>query len=100
MKAVVILDDTIEDIAAGREFYEERATRLGDYFGSSILNDVASLGDLHGFHSRRYNYFWMLATKFPFGIYYAISEERVEVHADLDQRERPSPTRRKPQKRS
>jgi hypothetical protein len=100
MKSVVILDDALEDIAAGRAFYDDRATGLGEYFVSSILKDVASLGDLHGFHSRRYDYYWMLATKFPFGIYYAISGERVEVHAVLDQRARPATIRRKLQKRS
>lgn len=100
MKRVIILDEAIEDIEKGRIFYDKQAAGLGDYFAASILEDAASLANLHGFHSRRHGYHWMLGTKFPYGIYYKPSEKGIEVHAILDQRSRPSTLQRKLKKRS
>jgi hypothetical protein len=92
MKPVIILDEAIEDIEKGRIFYDKQAAGLGDYFAASILEDVASLANLHGFHSRRHGYHWTLGTP-P-------SEKGIEVHAILDQRSRPSTIQRKLKKRS
>jgi hypothetical protein len=100
MKLVIILDEALEDVEKGRIFYDKQAAGLGDYFAGSILEDVASLVNLHGYHSRRNGYHWMLGTKFPYGIYYTASENGIEVHAILDQRARPSTIQRKLKKRS
>jgi hypothetical protein len=99
MKAVVILDEAFEDLENAHEFYEDQEPGLGDYCVTSLLRDAATLADLHGFHSRRYGFHWMLGTKFPFGLYYLIEAERVVVYAILDQRSRPSSIRRRLKKR-
>jgi hypothetical protein len=99
MKPVVILDEAFEDLENAHEFYEDQEPGLGDYCVTSLLRDAATLSNLHGFHSRRYSFHWMLGTKFPFGLYYLVEPERVVVSAILDQRSRPSSIRRRLRKR-
>jgi hypothetical protein len=40
---VVILEDAVEDLESGVQFYESCATGVGDYFLDSILSDLDSL---------------------------------------------------------
>jgi plasmid stabilization system protein ParE len=95
MKPVIILDEALEDLEKAHEFYEDQEPGLGDYCITSLLRDAASLSNLHGFHSRRYGFHWMLGTKFPFGLYYLVEEKSVVVYAILDQRSRPSRIQRR-----
>lgn len=99
MKPVVILDEALEDLERAYDFYEDQDIGLGDYCVTSLLADAGSLADLHGFHSRRYGFHWMLGTKFPFGLYYLVESDAVVVYAILDQRSRPSAIRRRLKKR-
>jgi len=40
---VVILEDAVEDVESGAQFYESCVTGVGDYFLDSILSDLDSL---------------------------------------------------------
>jgi len=44
----------------------------------------------HGIHQRHWNCFRMLASRFPFGIYYVEAEQETRVVAVLDLRRSPS----------
>jgi len=89
MKKVVVLDDAAKDIEMGRDFYENLDPGAGDYFTESILSDLVKLSKTSGIHPIVFGYYRMLATKFPFAIYYQTNKKRTEVVAILDLRRNP-----------
>jgi plasmid stabilization system protein ParE len=89
MKKVVVLIDAAKDIEKGRDFYNSIDPGAGDYFVRSILSDLDKLSQISGVHPTFFGYHRMLATKFPFAIYYHINEKRIEVVAVLDLRGNP-----------
>jgi hypothetical protein len=89
MKSVVVLADAAEDIEFGRDFYDSQEIGIGDYFSDSILSDIESLALFHGIHSKHFGFHRMLATRFPFGIYYDETFSEVQVFAVLDLRRDP-----------
>ena len=89
MEKVVVLNDAAADIELGRDFYENLDPGAGDYFTKSILSDLDKLSKLSGIHPVVFGYYRMLATKFPFAIYYRTNEKRTEVVAVLDLRRSP-----------
>jgi len=52
MKAQV-LDEAIDDLAAGYRFYQQQAERLGSYFLDTLLSDIQSLSLYAGVDGRR-----------------------------------------------
>ena len=78
-----------EDLQRAKLFYDEQDVFLGDYFIDSIFVDLNSLRFYSGIHEKHFEYYKMLAKRFPFAIYYDIEEERVVVHAILDTRQDP-----------
>jgi hypothetical protein len=89
MKSVVVLEDAAEDIELGRDFYDSQQLGIGDYFSDSILSDIESLALFHGIHSKHLGFHRMLASRFPFGIYYDETPSEVQVFAVLDLRKDP-----------
>jgi hypothetical protein len=89
MKPVVILTDAVEDIEFGRDFYDSQQIGIGDYFSDSILSDIESLALFHGIHSKHFGLYRMLASRFPFGIYYDETSSEVHIFAVLDLRKDP-----------
>ena len=89
MKKVVILTDAATDIEKGRDFYNSIDPGAGDYFVRSILSDLDKLPEISGVHPIVFGYHRMLATKFPFAIYYQSNEKGIEVVAILDLRRNP-----------
>ena len=83
MRRVVVL-------AEAQRFYDEREAGVGDYCVASLLADIASLGLFHGIHRRHHGCFRLLASRFPFGIYYLEAENETRVVAVLDLRRHPS----------
>ena len=79
-----------EDLQRGKDFYDEQALYLGDYFIDSIFVDLESLSFYGGIHEQYFGFYKMLAKRFPFAIYYDIEEDIVVVHAILDTRQNPS----------
>lgn len=86
---IEIREEAREDLIAGFQFYEEQAAGLGQYFLDCIFTDVDALRQFAGVHEFVDGYQRMLAKRFPFAIYYAISGESVRISAILDCRRDP-----------
>ena len=63
---------------------------MGDYCVSSLVADIESLALFHGIHRQQHGCFRMLASRFPFGIYYLETQHETRVVAVLDLRRNPS----------
>lgn len=79
------------DILDGFHFYESQEAGLGAYFLENIYTDIDSLASYAGIHLKPYKDFHrLLSKKFPFAIYYSISNETAFVHAVVDCRRDPA----------
>jgi hypothetical protein len=90
MRRVVVLQEAAEDIETARAFYDMCELGVGDYFVDSLIADIESLSLLHGIHALHFGCYRMLATRFPFGIYYLDEKNETQVIAILDLRREPS----------
>ncbi len=91
--AVTLLEESIDDIKAGKRFYEEREPGIGSYFADSTMADISSLRLHAGIHSIRFGYHRMLVKRFPFAVYYEKREMEARVVAVLDMRQNPESIR-------
>jgi len=82
-----------------RGFYDAQEPGIGDYCVTSLLGDIESLVLYHGFHRKQFGCFRMLASRFPFGVYYLDVARETRVIAVLDLRREPSWIRRKVSRR-
>ena len=88
---VQILDTAEEDLVEGFWFYERQQPGLGAYFLNSIYADLHALEETAGVHRIVYkNYHRALATRFPFALYYSLSEQTAFVRAIVDCRRDPT----------
>jgi plasmid stabilization system protein ParE len=90
LKRVIILADAAEDIEAARDFYEAQEPGIGEYCVDSLLADIESLGLFSGIHPLHFEFHRMLASRFPFGIYYREVGKETQVFAVLDLRRDPN----------
>ena len=90
---VILLDEAVKDIEAGRDFYEKREEGIGEYFVHSLLSDITSLRLFAGIHPVHCGYMRMLSKRFPFAVYYDIEGDLAQVVAILDMRQDPNATR-------
>ncbi|MBN2824170.1 MAG: type II toxin-antitoxin system RelE/ParE family toxin [Campylobacterales bacterium] len=79
-----------QDLDIAKNFYDNQASNLGNYFIDSIFADLHALKLYAGIHEQHYGYYRMLAKRFPFAIYYEIENQNATVHAILDTRANPS----------
>jgi plasmid stabilization system protein ParE len=86
LKRVIILADAAEDIEAARDFYEAQEPGIGEYCVDSLLADIESLGLFSGIHPLHFEFHRVLASRFPFGIYYREVGKETQVFAVLDLR--------------
>jgi hypothetical protein len=63
---------------------------VGEYFWNSLFADIDSLALYGGIHPVRFGFHWMLASRFPYAVYYRIEKEEVVVRAVLDCRRDPA----------
>lgn len=89
MKRVLVLADAASDLECGRDFYNSQAEGVGEHFISTMISEMEKLELLHGIHSMHFGFFRMLTSKFPFGIYYEVTGDAVEIYAVLDLRRDP-----------
>lgn len=68
-----ILGLAVEDLQAGREFYERQQAGLGAYFLDTLFSDIEALLIHAGVHVRVFGYFRALSKRFPYAIYYRIN---------------------------
>ena len=92
---VIILKEAADDLYAGAEFYEMQKPLLGTYFFDSLISDIESLYLVAGIHEMHCGFHRMLASKFPFAIYYSLDESTAQVMAVLDMRGNPAWTRQR-----
>lgn len=91
-----ILAPAEDDLLAGFEFYEAQGKGLGAYFLDSLFADIDGLIIHAGVHPIVFGkYHRMLASRFPFAVYYTLDGDTVLVHAVLDCRRDPERTRRR-----
>ena len=78
-----------EDLVNGAVFYNDQRDGLGDYFIDCLFIDLESLESQAGIHEVVYGLHRKLAGRFPFAIYYAITDPVIDVVAILDCRRDP-----------
>ena len=86
---VRILNEAEQDLVDGALFYEAQDPGLGDYFLDSLSADIDSLQLYGGIHPVRRGYHYLLASTFPYAIYYRLVSRVVHVEAVLDCRRNP-----------
>jgi hypothetical protein len=99
LKTVIVLAEAAEDIEAARNFYEDSEAGVGNRFVDSLVADLVSLGVLNGIHPVHLDFHRMLASRFPFGIYYREHRDETQVVAILDLRRNPNWIRTELEKR-
>lgn len=87
---VRILRPALEDLAAGRRFYARHGLSVGAYFLDGLFADIDSLALHGGIHPVHFGFHRMLATRFPFAIYYQVIAGEVIVFRVLDCRRDPN----------
>ena len=78
----------------GKDFYDQQGDGLGQYFLDSLFADIDSLILYGGVHSVHWGYHRMFSNRFPYAIYYRVTEDIVVVWRVLDCRQHPKKTRR------
>jgi plasmid stabilization system protein ParE len=89
---IVLLDAAEQDLLRGSAFYERQERGLGSYFMDALCSDIDSLQLYAGMHASHFGFYRQLSRRFPFAIYYRISEDTVQVFAVLDCRQSPDRT--------
>lgn len=85
-----ILSTAEHDLEEGYRFYEVQADGLGSYFLDTLYSDIDSLAYFAGIHRIVLGYHRLLSKRFPFAVYYRVSNDEVTVFAVLDCRRNPS----------
>lgn len=91
---VRILRPALEDLAAGRKFYDGQQAGVGDTFFASLFTEIDSLAHHAGIHRTQFGYHRLLAKRFPYAIYYRATRDEVVVYRVLDCRRDPKWIRR------
>ncbi|TAK62942.1 MAG: type II toxin-antitoxin system RelE/ParE family toxin [Methylobacter sp.] len=84
----------MEDLAAGRKFYDRQEAGVGDYFFDSLFAEIDSLALYGGIHSIHFGFHRLLAKHFPYAIYYKIIDNKATVFRVLDCRHNPNRLRK------
>ena len=87
---VRILRSAIEDLAAGRKFYDQQQAGVGDYFFDSLFSEIDSLVLFAGVHRLHFGFHRLLAKRFPYAVYYRIEAGEAVVFRVLDCRRDPA----------
>ena len=90
VRAVIVLAEAAEDLEAGRSFYDSREAGVGRYFLDSLMSDLESLQLHAGIHSVHFGFHRLLSRRFPFAIYYDVTDDLARVAAILDMRRDPA----------
>lgn len=62
---ISILSSAVEDLHAGRLFYEMQAEGVGDYFFDALFSVIDSLVLFAGVHRKMYGFYRLLSRRFP-----------------------------------
>jgi plasmid stabilization system protein ParE len=86
---IKILSSAVEDLYAGRVFYERQGDGLGEYFFDTLFSDIDSLSLYAGIHLKIFGYHRLMSKRFPYAIYYKIDSNMILVYRVLDLRRNP-----------
>ncbi|MFM8900500.1 MAG: type II toxin-antitoxin system RelE/ParE family toxin [Burkholderiales bacterium] len=88
---IVISDSAQDDLLAGYWFYERQQAGIGTYFLDSLSADIDALLIYAGVQTQdpSNRLFRMLASRFPYAIYYTLEASTATVVAVLDTRQDP-----------
>ena len=95
---IKILPSAIQDLVAGRRFYEQQSPGVGDYFSDSLFSDIDSLALYGGIHRKTCGCFVFMAKRFPYAIYYKVEGDVAIVWRVLDCRRDPKWVRKQLEK--
>jgi plasmid stabilization system protein ParE len=84
-----ILPGAEQDLEIGADFYEAQAEGLGRYFNDCLMSDIESLRLYRGIHQQHYGLYRCISKRFPFAIFYDVTEDTVDIYAVLDCRQDP-----------
>lgn len=84
-----LLAEASQDLQSGREFYRTKSTHAADYFSDCLASDIESLRFFGGIHEKYRGYFRCRSKRFPFIIYYKMTETSVDIYAVIDGRQSP-----------
>ena len=87
---IEILSIAMVDIQSGQHFYEQQQEGLGAYFLDALFSDIDALLLYAGVHQQFFGYYRALSKRFPYAIYYRVSEQTIQVWRVLDCRQKPS----------
>ncbi len=90
---IKLLSTALEDLYEARLFYERQGEGLGEYFFDSLFSDIDSLILYAGIHQKNFDYYRMLAKRFPYAIYYQVEQDTAVVWRVLDLRQDPEKIR-------
>jgi hypothetical protein len=91
---VRVLRPALEDLAAGRQFYDRHQEGVGGYFFDSLFSEIDALVIYAGIHRIQFGYHRLLARRFPYAVYYRVVGGEVVVYRVLDCRRDPKWIRR------
>ncbi len=99
MRRIVVLAEAAEDLESACGFYDGIEEGLGRHCVELLLSDIESLASYHGIHAVHCGCHRMLASRFPFGIYYLEHSDETRVLGILDLRRDPSWNRKELRRR-
>ena len=79
----------LKRLTIGRRFYDQQQEGVGDYFFDSLFSEIDSLVLHAGVHRIQFGFHRMLATRFPYAVYYRVIEREAIVFRVLDCRRDP-----------
>lgn len=97
---VRVLRSALEDLADGRQFYEQQGAGVGGYFFDSLFSEIDSLVLYAGVHRLVFGFHRLLARRFPYAVYYRVIGSEAVVFRVLDCRRDPKWIRRALEKRA
>lgn len=86
---IKILLSAVDDLHAGRLFYEKQGEGLGEYFCDTLVSDIDSLALYAGIHRVVFGYHRLLSRRFPYAVYYKCDGDVAVVFRVLDMRRHP-----------
>jgi len=81
-----------DDLVEGAWFYGRQSLGLDDYFLECLREDLRNLETTFGVHEKYRGFYRKLSRRFPFAIYYLLTDVAVDVVAILDCRIDPNAT--------
>ena len=81
---VELRDEARADLAEGAWFYGRQARGLDAHFLECLFEDLRTLETKSGIHEKYRGFYRKLSKRFPFAIYYLVTDDVVDIVAILD----------------